>query len=418
VTPRRILLIAIAAGLAIRLGFALGYWVGKPLTHDEIEYLVLARNLAEGRGFTYETGDPRLDAEERFGRVPGYSAFIVLVTAGQVPIDRIPVSLKIAQCVVGALGIWVVAAFAGRAAGERAGAAAAAIAAVYPPLVWICAYALSEAVYSVIALTSALLLWMAVDGRRVRGSSDERPAPAFGSGIAAGAATLTRPATLLFVVLALPWLVGKRRFAAAAAMLAGAVIVIAPWTARNIREYGRFVLVSSQGGVTFWTGNNPLSTGEGDMAANPAIKRRNQELRARYPQLTPEELEPIYRNEAWTFIREHPAAWAWLMLRKLFYTFVPIGRSYTLHSTLYYATSVVAYGVLVPFAIAGLLELRKPGAQPWPLWLLAASAVLTCLVFFPQERFRLPVIDPTLVVAAGTWSGWRRLVPAGGAAER
>jgi hypothetical protein len=153
------------------------------------------------------------------------------------------------------------------------------------------------------------------------------------------------------------------------------------------------------------------------MAANPAIKRRNLELRARYAQLTPEELEPVYRNEAWTFIRQQPVAWAWLMVRKLFYTFVPVGRSYTLHSTLYYTTSVIAYGILVPFAIAGFLELRRSGAQPWPLWLLAASAVLTCLVFFPQERFRLPVIDPTLVVSAGAWPGWKQWFGETGAAQ-
>ncbi len=42
---------------------------------------------------------------------------------------------------------------------------------------------------------------------------------------------------------------------------------------------------------------------------------------------------------------------------------------------------------------------RTPG-----LWLLFASAVAVALVFFPQERFRIPVIDPTLILcAAGLW---------------
>jgi len=54
--------------------------------------------------------------------------------------------------------------------------------------------------------------------------------------------------------------------------------VLAPWTLRNAREYGRFVLVASEGGVTFWTGNPPLAIGEGDMAANPVIKRANAAL--------------------------------------------------------------------------------------------------------------------------------------------
>ena len=36
-------------------------------------------------------------------------------------------------------------------------------------------------------------------------------------------------------------------------------VVIAPWTLRATTEhYGRFVLVASEGGVTFWTGNHPL----------------------------------------------------------------------------------------------------------------------------------------------------------------
>ena len=35
---------------------------------------------------------------------------------------------------------------------------------------------------------------------------------------------------------------------------------------------------------------------------------------------------------------------------------------------------------------------------PLALWLMAASTVAAGLVFFPQERFRIPVIDPALIV--------------------
>ena len=45
---------AVAAGLLLRLAFGLGYWTGKPLTHDEREYLTLAANVAQGRGFATE----------------------------------------------------------------------------------------------------------------------------------------------------------------------------------------------------------------------------------------------------------------------------------------------------------------------------------------------------------------------------
>ena len=36
----------------------------------------------------------------------------------------------------------------------------------------------------------------------------------------------------------------------------------------------------------------------------------------------------------------------------------------------------------------------------FPLLLLALSVVLTSLIFFPQERFRIPVLDPTIIVCA------------------
>ena len=37
---------AILLGLALRLAFGLGYWIDKPLTLDEQEYLLLAHNVA------------------------------------------------------------------------------------------------------------------------------------------------------------------------------------------------------------------------------------------------------------------------------------------------------------------------------------------------------------------------------------
>ena len=46
-------------------------------------------------------------------------------------------------------------------------------------------------------------------------------------------------------------------------------------------------------------------------------------------------------------------------------------------------------------------------AQSPGLWLLAGSAIAVCLLFFPQERFRIPVIDPTLIVCAGLFAADR-----------
>ena len=98
-------------------------------------------------------------------------------------------------------------------------------------------------------------------------------------GVVAGLSILVRAATLLFVPLSALWLIYKRRWITLAGLALGLVLVLTPWTIRNINFYGHFVLVASDGGVTFWTGNNKLATGEGDMAANPHLKLANQELR-------------------------------------------------------------------------------------------------------------------------------------------
>ena len=71
----RAIWLAVLAGLVLRLAFGLGYWVGKPLTHDEREYLSLAANLVEGRGFGYPAAAPGEPEPERFGRAPLLPAF-------------------------------------------------------------------------------------------------------------------------------------------------------------------------------------------------------------------------------------------------------------------------------------------------------------------------------------------------------
>ena len=119
----------VACGLALRLAFSLGYWVNQPMTHDEREYLALARSLAAGNGFAYPDDEPSPGTAQRFGRAPGYPFFLAAIGASG-RYDHAPARVKIAQSVVGAIGVWLIASLARRAAGERAGMTAAAIAAV------------------------------------------------------------------------------------------------------------------------------------------------------------------------------------------------------------------------------------------------------------------------------------------------
>jgi hypothetical protein len=390
---------AVLVGFALRLAFGLFYWTNQPLTRDEREYLSLARSLAAGHGYVYDH-EVLSGPVEPFGRAPGYPLFLSLVGGGRDVVTAVPTSVKVAQSAIGALGVLLVAALAGRLAGPRAARAGAVIAAVYPPLVWVSAYAYSEAVFWPFGL---LVVW-SID--RLTPRHPNLGSMAFASGVLTGAGVLLRAALTTFLPLAALWIAFRRGVRPALLFTLGVSIVITPWAIRNLGHHGRFVIVASDGGVTFWTGNNPLAKGEGDMAANPELKTANNALRAQHPTLNEEQMEPVYYREAFAWILANPGAWVALELRKLFYLVVPIGPSYTLHSTRYLVASVVSYGTLLVLATFGIRRLGAARRRTPGLWLLFASAVAVALVFFPQERFRIPVIDPTLIVCAAAL--WKR----------
>jgi hypothetical protein len=284
---------------------------------------------------------------------------------------------------------------------------AAWIAAVYPPLAVMPAYVLSETLYCTIALGGVLALQRAVDASA--DPRDTQPASAMRWAIAAGlligVAALVRPVMLFFIPLALAWLLKRRLIGLSVVVAVAALAALAPWTLRNLRTYDRFVLIASEGGVTFWTGNHPLARGEGDLAANPALKAADLAFRAAHPEASAEALEPLYYRDAFAWIAREPGSWLMLELRKLFYLVVPIGPSYALHSARYRIASTVPYLIVLPFAVAGLL--RKGVRRPVALLLLAGSTAVMSLMFFPQERFRIPTIDPMLIVAASALAARR-----------
>jgi 4-amino-4-deoxy-L-arabinose transferase-like glycosyltransferase len=401
VAPVRFLLAAALVGVSLRLIFGLAYWTQQPLTRDEQEYLSLARSLAAGQGFAYDNAFGE-QSFPPFSRAPGYPAFLAMVGGGAAPASSVPHAVQIAQAIVGGIGVFVVGLFSTRIFGARAGRAGALVAAVYPPLVWIAGYALSEAVFWPLGLACA---W-AYD--RTRAASTASLWAALICGALGGAGILVRPSLILFIPLAGLALAARRRWTQAAALLLGVSLVVGPWTWRNYDVHHRWMIVAADGGVTFWTGNNPLAVGEGDMAANPAIKQANHVLRSAHPDLTEEQMERVYYREGLVWIASHPAAFLVLEVKKFFHTIVPTGPSYRLHSARYVVASVVSYGVIALLAMASIWCFRsRLAASPGLFWLLLSSW-LVCLVFFPQERFRIPIVDPALIILASGLAERRR----------
>ena len=106
-------------------------------------------------------------------------AFDPALRDGRMP-DDVPDAVKVVQSIVGAIGVLLIGAIASRIGGERTGVIAAGIAAVYPPLVWICAYALSEALFATLALACVWWLMPTLDA-----AGGQRATPWGGSSLAA-----------------------------------------------------------------------------------------------------------------------------------------------------------------------------------------------------------------------------------------
>ena len=85
-------------------------------------------------------------------------------------------------------------------------------------------------------------------------------------GLVLGAAVLASSAFVLAVPLTLLWIATAARPLAmrardAGCLLAAAALVVLPVTLRNRAVSDEWVLVATNGGITFWQGNNPAARG-------------------------------------------------------------------------------------------------------------------------------------------------------------
>ena len=280
---------------------------------------------------------------------------------------------------------------------------AAWLMALWPSQVWMSAYALSEVLYAPLVLGATLALGAALDWHGRVPATARRVTPLAVAGLCLGCAALTRSAALAFLVVGCALVWWRLSFVHAAVLALAAILVVAPWTWRNWRVHERVIPVAADAGVNLWIGNHPLATGEGDLATNTPLKQAYRARIADHPGRGPEALDGLFAREALGWLAESPARLAWLAARKAFYAIVPVGPSYRAHSRAYVLASVVPYAIALPLAVAATLGWRAFGRPPIALLALVASAWLLMLVFFPHERYRLPVIDPALVVLTSVW---------------
>ncbi len=421
-----------AVALAIRL---LALWAARDaeLVLDEQTYALRAQALLEGQGFlgSYQSwvrhdASKPVDLPQYPGawQPPGYTVFVAALLAVS---GRSLLAVKLAQVLLGSLSVLLVLALGRAWFGERAGLAAAWLAALYPNLVAFTHYLWSETLF-VFLLLAGLVALSRQDG-------PPRPSAAALAGVLLGLAALTRAALVYFLPLLSVWLLvvhRRQRHAALAAAVVPAValLVILPWTVRNTLLHGGFVLIETNAPYNLWRGNGP---GALEDRCSPDVPHYPWPFECiplspvgnRYAWVLiadakralgtedPSDLEVVRyaQGAAWAEIRAHPETFARRIVPRLVDLWNPTsflvrhlhvgayGRVPLLVASLLAWSAILAYLAAAALALAGAwLERRSP--LTWLVALLVLFYSGITALSFGLTRFRLP-LEPLLLVLAG-----------------
>jgi 4-amino-4-deoxy-L-arabinose transferase-like glycosyltransferase/Tfp pilus assembly protein PilF len=252
------------------------------------------------------------------------------------------------------------------------------------------------------------------------------------TGLVFGLAAVSRPNVLLVIPFLMLWLffIGSKtravwtRIKVPLALAVGVIAVIIPVTVRNAVVTGDFILISSQGGVNFYLGNNEYANGlsmlmpEVDMTDESLTWRQFIPLtKAAAEKETGRELSPAEQSAFWTrkalnFIRNNPGKFLELVWRKTVYLLNGFENSDNfdiyyeriksrLYSLLLWKSPVFfPFGILLPLTLVGVYVRRKEFSRLLPLYMFIIAYAPSIILFLVTARHRLPLVPFMLIIAA------------------
>ncbi len=268
-----VLMLIVAAGLGLRLDAA---WQGSESNlPDSAAYERIARGL-EQRG-EFEQAGPGTPPQAQ--AASNYSPGLPLLVGGIFTLAGDDVRLaRVLLALIGAAAIPLTYLLGLRFGGTAAGLTGAGALAFYPTLINDAGMLLTEPLAGTLIVGAVLLMLRARDS----GTLLAWVAP----GLVLGLTALVRPeylaiTALLAVAVSLAFLRkgGMRPLFPAGILMISALVVIAPWTARNYAELGRLVPISTGAGQTVFSGSYLPSGGDPQevtprlLEANPSLSR-------------------------------------------------------------------------------------------------------------------------------------------------
>jgi 4-amino-4-deoxy-L-arabinose transferase-like glycosyltransferase len=399
-----VLLALLAGALAVRLCWvaATPHFVPLHDAHDFDRY-----GVSIARFGRFPVGHQAGDHGPLAYRPPGYPIFLAAIYKVFGLGHRV-YAARLVQAFTGTAVVALVAAIGWMLWGPIVGLVGAAIAAVYPPLVYVGESMYSESVFLPVMLASVAAALMF---RRSHGKLRW----ALATGVLSGIGVLVRPnaAALAPGLLLLVWGVrpprlSVRSLAAPAVTLACMLVVVAPWTIRNALVLHHFVPVTTELGNTMagtYNDETRLSPERPAAWTEPRLTREyGHYYRGRG--LDDATLDQKLRSAAIGYIGKHPTylweVWRWNTARVL--DLVGFAESRIGGDTIGVSSGAsdvgtVAFWALGLLALGGLLT-RSLRRAPLAFWLMPVLWYLS-VVFLNAEppRFRVGM-DPFFILLA------------------
>jgi len=243
------------------------------------------------------------------------------------------------------------------------------------------------------------------------------------AGVSFGLATLARPhhAALLVAAPVLLAVISRTARRGAALLGGAAIAVLLAGATVQAAHVGHFSVLPWQGAYNLWAANKPSANGRyyaqevstfgvGEQR-NPA-RVESEVLYTRETGLPPTDIAAMnahWRARFWGHVREHPVDWGALVARKAYY-FLNDHEQYN-NKTFSYQKSIhpwlrwnpLHWGfTLVLAAVGGAVLASRKDRRGVALLLggLAVAYSAGAILYFPSDRFRLPLL-PLACLAAG-----------------
>jgi 4-amino-4-deoxy-L-arabinose transferase-like glycosyltransferase len=318
----------------------------------------------------------------------------------------------------------------GKLSGIAVSSVAMALAVLYPQFILYEGMFLGttlEVFLLIVSFTLALEMDEDMHGERVMQIVSKRVPPWLGGGIlglVCGAGSLGRPNLFLLLTAGIPvWMIARNWrkriwIAPVLGFAVGAGLLLMPPTIHNARSTGEFVPVTTHGGINFYIGNRPGTSGvyqppegmRGDMRGVIEDSRSEAERETGHA-MTNAETSDYFMKKALQSIEGDPAAWLLLLGRK----FVLMWNKIEVHDmpeVLYFQDSLplfkfpfIPFSVIAPLGIAGFIILLRSGRNRSIVCLFLGSAHLSILLFYINTRYRLPIV-PVVIILAALFVAW------------